>query len=62
MVENRKFTERNPLGSGAGNSSKVWQKRWKYANHGELLRALGKIVTAIMDSKIGMELGINETD
>lgn len=50
------------LGNGGENSSKVWQKRWKCANHGEILSALGKIVTTIMDSKIGMELGINETD
>ncbi len=50
------------LGSGSENPSRVWQKAWKCANHGEILSALGKIVATVMNSEIGMELGINETD
>jgi len=41
------------LGSGNGDSSKVWQKEWRYSNHGDMLGALGKIVTTIMELEIG---------
>lgn len=41
------------LGRGNGNSSKVWQKEWRYSNHGDMLSALGKIVTTIMELEIG---------
>ena len=50
------FLGSNLLGRGNGNSNKVWQKEWRYSNHGDMLSALGKIVTTIM------ELGIGDTN
>lgn len=47
------FLGSNLLGSGNGNSSKVWQKEWRYSNHGDMLNALDKIVTTIMELEIG---------
>ena len=50
------FLGSNLLGSGDGNSSKVWQKEWRCSSHADMLSALGKIVTTIM------ELGIGDSD
>ena len=43
----------NLLGRSNGNSHKIWQKEWKYSNHGDMLSALGKIVATIMELEIG---------
>ena len=44
------------LGQSNSNSSKVWQKAWRYSNHAEMLKALDKIITTIV------ELEIDETN
>jgi len=41
------------LGQGKANSSKIWQREWKYSKHEEMLDALSRILTTIRRLRIG---------